>query len=54
MLIKALANSHPDHEVRLQSYYEKKRGIESLGTFHIITLGKYYSSEKKVRLVPYQ
>ena len=33
--------SHPDREVWLQSYYEEKGGIESLGTFKHLTLGEY-------------
>ena len=40
-LLQALAASHPDREVWLQSYYEKKGGIESLGTFKRLTLGEY-------------
>ncbi len=32
-LLQALATSHPDSEVWLQSYYKEKNGIESLGTF---------------------
>jgi hypothetical protein len=40
-LLRALADSHPDHEIWLQSYYEEKRGIESLRTFKNITLGEY-------------
>jgi hypothetical protein len=45
--LKALANTHPDCEVWLQSYYEEKRGIESLGTFHKISLGKYCALREK-------
>ena len=40
-LLQALATTHPDREVWLQSYYEEKNGIESLGTFKRITLGEY-------------
>jgi hypothetical protein len=40
-LLQALAVSHPDREVWLQSYYEEKGGIESLGTFKLLTLGEY-------------
>ena len=40
-LMQALADSHPDREVWLQSYYEEKNSIESLGTFQKLTLGKY-------------
>ncbi len=37
-LLKALANSHPDRDVWLQSYFKEKWGIESMGTFRKITL----------------
>jgi hypothetical protein len=40
-LLQALAASHPDHEVWLQSYYKEKNGIEYLGTFKCLTLGEY-------------
>jgi hypothetical protein len=40
-LLQALALTHPDREVWLQSYYEEKRGIEEMGTFWKITLGEY-------------
>ena len=40
-LIQALADNHPGWEVWLQSYYEEKDSIESLGTFQKLTLGKY-------------
>ncbi len=40
-LLQALATTHPDREVWLQSYYEEKNGIESLGTFKCIALGEY-------------
>jgi hypothetical protein len=46
-LLKARADTHPDREVWLQSYYEEKRGIESLGTFHKISLGKYRTLREK-------
>ena len=39
--MQALADSHPNREVWLQSYYEEKTSIESLGTFQKLTLGKY-------------
>jgi hypothetical protein len=39
-LLQALAASHPDHEVWLQSYY-KEKSIESLGTFKHLTLDEY-------------
>ncbi len=46
-LLQALAASHPDHEVWLQSYYQEKNGIESLGTFKRLTLGEYQALCKK-------
>jgi hypothetical protein len=36
-LLQALALTHPDCEVWLQSYYEEKRGIDDMGTFWKIT-----------------
>jgi hypothetical protein len=46
-LLQALTESHPDREVWLQSYYEEKNGIESLGTFKRITLGEYQALREK-------
>ncbi len=46
-LLRALADFHPAHEVWLQSYYEEKQGIKSLGTFKKITLGEYRDFRKK-------
>jgi hypothetical protein len=46
-LLRALAGSHPDRKVWLQSYYEEKQGIESLGTFKKITLGEYWALHEK-------
>jgi hypothetical protein len=46
-LLQALATSHPDREVWLQSYYKEKNGIESLGTFERLTLGKYQALREK-------
>ncbi len=40
-LLQALASTHPNCEVWLQSYYEEKGGIEEIGTFRKITLGEY-------------
>jgi hypothetical protein len=40
-LLQALASTHPNHEVWLQSCYGEKRGIEEMGTFWKITLGEY-------------
>jgi hypothetical protein len=38
-LLKALADSHPDWEIWLESYREEKQGIESLNTYRKITYG---------------
>jgi hypothetical protein len=46
-LIRALTDTHPDHKIWLQSYYEEKRGVKSLGTFRKITLGEYCTLHKK-------
>ena len=46
-LLKALADSHPDRDVWLQSYFEEKWGIESMGTFRKITLGEYGALREK-------
>ena len=42
-LLQALATSHPDRELWLQSYYKEKGSIESLGTFKRLTLGEYHT-----------
>jgi hypothetical protein len=46
-LLRALADSHPGRKVWLQSYYEEKQGIGSLGIFKKITLGEYRAICKK-------
>jgi len=46
-LLKALADSHPDRKVWMQSYFEEKRGIESMCTFKKITLGEYRALHEK-------
>jgi hypothetical protein len=46
-LLQAPAASHPDREAWLQSYYEEKGGIESLGTFRRLTLGEYCALREK-------
>eukprot|EP00970_Alexandrium_tamarense_P002244 scaffold324_cov188-Alexandrium_tamarense.AAC.3 len=38
-LLRALADNHPDREIWLQSYYEEKGSIESMGTFQRLTVG---------------
>ena len=41
-LLQALASTHPDHEVWLQSYYVEKSGIEEdMGMFWKTSLGEY-------------
>jgi hypothetical protein len=46
-LLQALALSHPDWEVWLQSSHEEKGGIKSLGTFKCLTLGEYHALQEK-------
>jgi hypothetical protein len=46
-LLKALADSHPDREVWLQSYKEEKSGLKSLNTYCKLTLSKYQALHKK-------
>ena len=46
-LLKALADTHPDREIWMQSYFEEKHGIESMGTFTKITLGEYRALREK-------
>jgi hypothetical protein len=46
-LLKALADSHPNREVWLQSYKEEKSGLESLNTYRELTLGEYQALRKK-------
>jgi hypothetical protein len=48
-LLWALADSHPDCAVCLQSNYEEKQGIKSLGTFRKSPLGNIRRFMKKVR-----
>jgi hypothetical protein len=50
-LLKALADSHPDRDIWLASYWEENEGIQSLDTYQKITTGEYRAlREKKVRL----
>jgi hypothetical protein len=46
-LLKGLTNSHPDREIWLNSFFEEKQGIESLGTSGKIRLGEYCALHKK-------
>jgi hypothetical protein len=46
-LLQALADSHPDREIWLDSYREEKRGIESLDTYRKIILGEYCALRQK-------
>jgi hypothetical protein len=46
-LLKALANTHPDREIWLQSYQEEKHGLQSLNTYKKITLGNYWAKREK-------
>jgi hypothetical protein len=46
-LLKALAETHPNQEIWLNSFYEEKQGIKSLGTYRKITLGEYRALREK-------
>ena len=46
-LLRALADNHPDRSVWLQSYYEEKNSIESMGTIRKLTLGEYRALREK-------
>jgi hypothetical protein len=46
-LLKALADSHPDWDVWLASFFKEKHGIQSLNTYKKITLGEYWALREK-------
>ncbi len=46
-VLTALADSHPDREVWLESFFEEERGIQSLDTYKKITLGEYRALREK-------
>jgi hypothetical protein len=46
-LLKALADSHPDWDIWLASFFEEIRGIQSLDMYKKITLGKYQALREK-------
>jgi hypothetical protein len=46
-LLQALADHNSDREVWLNSYYEEKDSIESMGTYQKITLGEYRALREK-------
>jgi hypothetical protein len=46
-VLKGLADSHPGHKIWLNSFFEEKQEIESLGTFRKIMLGEYHALCKK-------
>jgi hypothetical protein len=46
-LLKALADSHPDREVWLHSFFKDNWVIQSMNTYRKITLGKYHALCKK-------
>ena len=46
-LLKALADSHPDHEIWLESFCEEKWDIEALDTYKKISLGEYRALQEK-------
>ncbi len=47
ILLKALADLHPDRNVWLQTYAKDKGGLESLNTYQKITLGEYHALWEK-------
>ncbi len=53
-LLKALADTHPNREIWLESFFEEKHGIQNLDMYEKITLGKYRALRKKglLRLSP--
>ncbi|KAL7547756.1 hypothetical protein ACHAWF_011034 [Thalassiosira exigua] len=46
-LLCALAESHPDCGVWLQSFYEEKESVESMGTFQRLNLDEYQALREK-------
>ena len=46
-LLCDINSSHPDHDVWLQSYHEEKKSITLMGTFQILTIGKYRALHEK-------
>ena len=50
-LLQALADDHPDREVWLNSFYEKKDSLESMNTYRKITMSEY-SALRDARRVP--
>ena len=46
-LLKALADSHPDREVWLESYKDEIGGLQALNTYKKITLGEYRAYREK-------
>jgi hypothetical protein len=45
--LKALADTHPNREIWLESFFEEKRGIQNLDTYKKITLGEYLALRGK-------
>ena len=46
-LLKALADTHPDRHIWMDSFLEEKRGIQSLDTYTKLTLGEYRALHEK-------
>ncbi len=46
-LLKALADTHPDRDIWLESFLEEKCGIQNLDTYKKITLGEYRALREK-------
>jgi hypothetical protein len=47
LLLKALANTHPNREIWLGSFFKEKHGIQQLDTYKKIKLGEYWALCKK-------
>jgi hypothetical protein len=53
-LLKALADSQPDRDLWLASFFEEKHGIQSLDMNKKITFGKYQALHEKSALKQFQ
>ena len=46
-LLKALADTHPNRQIWMESFLEEKLGIKSLDTYNKLTLGEYRALREK-------
>jgi hypothetical protein len=46
-LLTALADTHPDREIWMQTFWEEKDGIEAQNTYNKITLAEYCTPREK-------